>query len=87
MQTMHPRGKKGVRIDRRKYDITRQAILACLSEGDRTQNELVDCVERRLEGLFEGSKKWYMESVKLDLEARGEVERYPSKPHERYRRR
>lgn len=83
--TLHPLGKKGRRIERHKYELTRQAILQCLENGDMTQDELVRCAVQRLEGSFEGSKGWYMESVKLDLEARKVIERYRSKPRDRYR--
>ncbi|MHC1679791.1 MAG: hypothetical protein AB9860_00860 [Methanomassiliicoccales archaeon] len=83
--TLHPQGKKGRSIDRKKYDLTRQAILDCMGKGDMTQDELVRCVMERLENKFEGSKGWYMETVKLDLEARKVIERYRSKPHDRYR--
>ncbi|MHC1710365.1 MAG: hypothetical protein AB9819_08180 [Methanomassiliicoccales archaeon] len=83
--TLHPQGKKGRSIDRLKYDLTRQAILDCLEKGDMAQDELLRCVVLRLENRFEGSKGWYMESVKLDLEARKVIERYKAKPHDRYR--
>ena len=85
VQTGHPAGKRGVRIDRAKYDMTREAIRHCLSKGDLTQKELVACASQQLEGRLEGSVAWYMETVKLDLEAKGEVERYRDRPHDRYR--
>ncbi len=83
--TLHPQGKKGRAIDSIKYALTRQAILECLEKEEMTQDELVRCVAGRLEGKFEGSKGWYMESVKLDLEARKLIERYKAKPYDRYR--
>lgn len=83
--TLHPQGKQGRSIDRFKYELTRQAILDCLQERDMTQDELVRCVVVRLQNRFEGSKGWYMESVKLDLEARKVIERYKAKPRDRYR--
>lgn len=83
--TLHPQGKKGRSIDRQKYDLTRQAILDCLVKEDVTQDELVRCAVERLDGRYEGSKGWYVESVKLDLEARKVIERYKAKPYERYR--
>lgn len=83
--TLHPQGRKGRSIDRQKYDLTRQAILDCLEDEEMTQDELVRCVVERLENKFEGSKGWYMESVKLDLEARKVIERYKDKPLDRYR--
>jgi len=83
--TLHPQGKKGRSIDRQKYELTRLAILQCLEKEDMTQDELVLCVVQRLENKFEGSKGWYMESVKLDLEARQVIERYKAQPRDRYR--
>jgi hypothetical protein len=43
------------------------------------------CITRKLQSKFEGSMKWYAETVKLDLEARGEIERVPGKKNQRYR--
>lgn len=83
--TLHPQGKKGRTIDSIKYALTRQAIMDCLGEGDKAQDELLRCAADRLEGRFEGSKGWYTESVKLDLEARRIIERYKAKPHDLYR--
>jgi len=83
--TLHPQGKKGRSIDLQKYDLTRQAILDRLEKGDMTQDEIVGCVVGRLDGKFEGSKGWYTESVKLDLEARKVIERYKARPRDRYR--
>ena len=78
--TLHPQGKKRRSIDRRKYELTRQAIQDRLEQGDRAQDELVRCVIDSLENGFEGSKGWYMVSVKLDLEARKVIERYKARP-------
>ncbi|MCO6450647.1 MAG: hypothetical protein J5I90_07635 [Caldilineales bacterium] len=74
--TLHPAGKQGVNISRDKYDAMRSAILACLADGaELSFSELNSAVEQRLEGKFEGSIGWYFTTVKLDLEARGEIER------------
>lgn len=70
--------KQGVRISRAKYDTVRTAILEALRDGGPlTFEELTDAVEARLAGHFDGSVSWYVTTVKLDLEARGEVERTP----------
>jgi hypothetical protein len=38
-------------------------------------------VEKKLSGTFDGSVPWYFTTVKLDMEARGEIRRVPnSKP-------
>ena len=76
IQCRHPQGKKGVRIDRAKYDPIREAILAVLeAEGPCRFMRLAERVEARLGDSFPGSVSWYTITVKLDLEARGVVER------------
>ena len=75
--TGHPQGKKGVNISKQKYDAMRAAITKTLAAGDMTHTHLVKGVEQRLQGGFDGSVKWYVETVKLDLEARGVIERVP----------
>ena len=77
--TLHPEeGKQGVNISRTKYEMIRQAILdAVRSQGTITYQGLVSLVEFNLRNRFEGSIPWYVTTVKLDLEARGEIERIP----------
>ncbi len=76
IQCLHPQGKKGVRIDRAKYDLIREAILAVLeAEGPCKFMQLAERVKARLGDSFTGSVSWYTITVKLDLEARGVVER------------
>ena len=78
IMTRHPQGKKGVNISRRKYDTMRDAIVGALAaSGPMTHTQLVEDVEDRLAGGFDGAVKWYLETVKLDLEAGGVVERVP----------
>ncbi len=74
--TIHPLGKQGVRISKAKYDQTRNAILTALRQRSRmTFVEIVEAVEFQLNGHFDGSLPWYTTTVKLDLEARREIER------------
>lgn len=75
--TLHPEeGKRGVNISRTKYEMIRQAILdAVRSQGTITYQGLVSLVDYKLRNRFEGSIPWYVTTVKLDLEARGEIER------------
>ena len=40
--------------------------------------KLARAVEQELRGTFEGSVTWYVTTVKLDMEARGEVKRVPN---------
>ncbi len=44
-----------------------------------TMRILSDAVRAQLGDSFDGSINWYVTSVKLDLEARSEVERIPGK--------
>jgi hypothetical protein len=88
IQTLNPDpGKKGVRIDRAKYDTMREAILAALAEREpQTFYELLHSIEPGLQGRFEGSIGWYYTSVKLDLEARGEIARIAGTSPQQIRR-
>ncbi|MGB0840462.1 MAG: DUF6958 family protein [Chitinophagales bacterium] len=74
--TMHPQGKSGVNILRNKYKQVKDALIAILKEqGNLTFTQLGDEMEKALAGKFEGKIMWYYTTVKLDLEARGIVER------------
>jgi len=77
--TLHPEeDKQGVNISRSKYEMIRQAILnAVRSQGSISFKGLVSLIEYNLRNRFEGSIPWYVTTVKLDLEARGEIERLP----------
>ncbi len=76
--TRRPEGKSGVNINKAKYDAIREAIEeSLLAKGDMTYTGLAKAVERRLRN-FEGSIRWYVETVKLDLESCGLVERLPN---------
>jgi hypothetical protein len=85
--TLHPEeGKRGVNISRSRYDMIRKAILnAIRSQGTITFRGLVSLVEYNLRQRFEGSIPWYVTTVKLDLEARGEIERIPGSGEQRLR--
>jgi hypothetical protein len=78
IRTLHPAGKQGVHINREKYDAIREAILSALREhGELTFTALAARVKQQIEDRFDGSVTWYTTTVKLDLEARGEVIRVP----------
>ena len=78
--TLHPQGKAGVRISQAKYDVLRAAILSALTdEGEIAFGDLPTAVEARLPTPFDGSINWYVSTVKLDLEARNEIERIPDR--------
>lgn len=77
IMTLHPAGKEGVNIERSKYDAIRTAILDVLREQPGIQfKDLPTEIGRKLPD-FDGSIGWYTTTVKLDLEARGEIERIP----------
>jgi hypothetical protein len=76
IMTQHPEGKQGVNISKSKYDMIHLAITdAIRSQGVITFQGLVSLVEYSLRNRFEGSVPWYVTTVKLDMEARGEIER------------
>jgi hypothetical protein len=78
--TLHPAGKQGVNIGRHKYGLIRQAIVASVQQrGEMPFSELEAAVAARLSEPFDGSIGWYTVTVKLDLEARGLVERVPGR--------
>lgn len=76
---LHPDpAKKGVTVDAGKYHAVREAIEAALAEHATVAfTDLVEAVEGRLGDAFDGSVPWYVTTVKLDLEARGVIERVP----------
>lgn len=77
--TLHPDGKQGANISKAKYDQMRNEIIAALTaEPEQTFSGLNDVVGKQLEGKFDGSIGWYFTTVKLDLEARGVIERVPN---------
>jgi len=82
IQLKHPAGKKAVRIDKDKYDVMSNTILNCLKNKELTHTELLKAVTDNFKMnkiKFIGSIGWYMESVKLDLEANRQIERYKDK--------
>jgi hypothetical protein len=77
--TLHPEKKQGVNISRQKYQVIRGAILSTLRQHKEMPfMKLSRAVEDQVRGSFEGSVMWYVTTVKLDLEARGEIERVPN---------
>ncbi len=87
LMTRHPDpGKAGVSIRKDKYDLIRDGILEVLKrEVDFLFRDLPKDVEIQLRGSFEGSISWFVTTVKLDLEARGEIERVPGSSPQKLR--
>ncbi|MBI3160486.1 MAG: hypothetical protein HYZ26_12885 [Chloroflexi bacterium] len=84
--TLHPDpSKRGVNIEKAKYDAMRAAVLAAIAEaGELPFSGLFNAVGARLPE-FRGSIGWYATTVKLDLEARGLIERVPGANPQRLR--
>ncbi|WP_449537664.1 DUF6958 family protein [Ferdinandcohnia sp. Marseille-Q9671] len=76
--------KKGATIDEEKYELVKHTILDIIDErGMIVFKELMEEVSLRVKPTFEGSPSWYCTAVKLDLEARGIIERIQgSKPQQ-----
>ena len=71
-------GKHGVNISQQKYDLVRRAIICSIRQnGEISFKELTADVKRKLDDRLDGSISWYVTTVKLDLEARGVIERLP----------
>jgi hypothetical protein len=85
IQTLHPQaGKTNKKISLAKYEVIRENILDILQNAEVTHTELMEELYLRVKETFQGSVQWYGETVKLDLEARGLIERTKSKP-EKYK--
>lgn len=79
IRTLHPAKKQGVNISKQKYEIIRTAILCVMqARKEITFMNLSRAVEKEVNGNFEGSVTWYVTTVKLDMEARGEIKRVPN---------
>ena len=83
IQLKHPAGKKAISIDTVKYNTLRKVLLNRLeAKGESTHKEILQSiieVFKKNKIKFEGSVEWYMEWVKLDLEARKEIKRIADK--------
>ena len=82
--TLHPQGKKGVNILKSKYDLIKSFILETIKEKEQISYEdLTDLAIEKLSDTFDGKIVWYIVTIKLDLEARGIIERVlKTSPHE-----
>ena len=81
IQTLHPvAGKTNKRVLLAKYEVIKENLLAILADSTPTHTELMEELYLRVKDSFEGGVQWYGETVKLDLEARGIVERTDDKP-------
>ncbi|MEM1312122.1 MAG: hypothetical protein AAGF07_01525 [Patescibacteria group bacterium] len=82
---LHPDpNKTGTNISLDKYEIIKKVFLDILDKKRLTHNEIFKEFMFRLEGKFDGSVGWYMETVKLDLEARKIIARSNDRPQKYY---
>jgi hypothetical protein len=85
IQTLHPdKTKTNKLILLEKYNYIKTNLLVVLKKAELTHTDLMEALYQRVKDEFEGGVQWYGETVKLDLEARGVVERTGTKP-EKYR--
>jgi hypothetical protein len=85
IQTLHPDPQKtNKKIVLAKYLFVKDHLLAILQTTELTHTELMEALYAQIKDDFEGGVQWYGETVKLDLEARGLIERTKTKP-EQYR--
>ena len=89
IQLTHPQGEKAVRIDKTKYDTMKKAILNSLKKNaELTHSEMLKSIPeyfKKNKVKFEGAVGWYMEWVKLDLEANKIIERFTEKSKMKFR--
>ncbi|MCP4583554.1 MAG: hypothetical protein GY839_18245 [candidate division Zixibacteria bacterium] len=85
--TMNPdKSKTGVNISQVKYEIMKENILdAFKARQELSYSGLVNMINNWLADSFEGSIRWYVEVVKLDLEARKIIEKIPNTKPQMYR--
>jgi hypothetical protein len=85
IQTLHPVvGKTNKKISLSKYEFIKENLLSILNISEPTHTELMEELYAKVKDNFEGGVQWYGETVKLDLEARGIIERTNTKP-EKYK--
>lgn len=85
IQTLHPdKTKTNKRILPEKYNFIKIHLLAVLKNTELSHTDLMEALYQRVKDEFEGGVQWCGETVKLDLEARGVIERTGARP-EKYR--
>ena len=88
IQLKHPEGKKAVSMDKLKYDVLKKTLLNHLKKkGEATHTEIWDAITedfKKNKIKFEGSIQWYMEWVKLDLQANKIIAKVPKTSPQKY---
>ncbi|MCF6137710.1 DUF6958 family protein [Pseudalkalibacillus berkeleyi] len=76
VQLLHPDSKEMPSINKEKYNLVKKTIIDIIRENNIiTFKNLSNESSHRLNEILDGSPSWYVTSVKLDLEARGIIER------------
>ena len=88
IQLQHPQGKKAVSISKDKYELLKTEIVEYLTKNaDATFSDISKAIahdfkEKKIK--FDGSLMWYLEWVKLDLEAKQIITRVPKTSPQKY---
>lgn len=88
IQLRHPQGKKAVSMSKDKYELLKTEAVKYLTDNpDGTFSDLSITIiqnlkERKIK--FDGSLNWYLEWVKLDLEAQEIIKRVPKTTPQKY---
>lgn len=88
IQLRHPQGKKAVSISKDKYELLKTETVSYLAEhpdgtfSDISKTIIQNFKDRKIK--FDGSLNWYLEWVKLDLEAQGIIKRIPKSTPQKY---
>lgn len=90
VEALHPLGKGPTRVNREDYEAYRRALLRVIprAKGGVAFMRLPGLVEEILAQDVRGRTrtKWWVTTVKLDLEARGLIERVPGVSPQHLRR-
>jgi hypothetical protein len=83
----HPEGKRTLRVDGDKYQTIYQAFREIVtdSEQEYVLEDVTEAIESTLGKTFDGSIQWHVNVVKVDLEARGLIERIPNEQPQKIR--
>jgi hypothetical protein len=82
--TLHPSRRRGAVIQRVYYRTLRDYILSAIrAEKEIVFQHLLEDAKKIFPVEFDGNVSWYLLMVKLDLEARGEIQAFINNRQER----
>ncbi len=88
IQLKHPQGKKAVSISKDKYELLKTEIVKYIAKNhDGTFSDISKSIAQHFKEKnikFDGSLNWYLEWVKLDLEAQQMITRIPNTSPQKY---